>query len=296
MDAQKNKAFFKTIRCFLLFLILRLVEELVVVPKFANTMGLISCVGGFFILLGYIRFDDKPLEKIGVLFSGHKVHKGFGLAVVLNLIPMVVVYGLELFRFRSMPGSTHLTVYYDKIDHAYSVAGRSDFLMWLAIGLAVSLIHAVFYEMCFRGLLVTLASKSLSFGKVNAIQTVLYTLWFLVPTARVLLTQFSQFAVRDLLILVGFTVAYEILTGIKLGLLRYSTGAVWVCIFDHLAFSYITELIHVQYSVGTASVTDAAYYVRMLGYQALSLLITLLYYAKKRKKIEAQKQEALLRK
>ena len=73
MGAHTRKSLSRIIRCFLLFLALRLVEELLIIPRYADSKGLIACVGGLFILLFYIRFINKPLKKIGMVFSRHKV-------------------------------------------------------------------------------------------------------------------------------------------------------------------------------------------------------------------------------
>lgn len=61
---KKVKALSHISQCFFFFLILHLAEELLIIPKLYNTKGIISCVGGFVILLFYIRFINKPLEQI----------------------------------------------------------------------------------------------------------------------------------------------------------------------------------------------------------------------------------------
>ena len=246
MDAHQSKAVSRIIQCFSLFLVVRLLEELLIIPRYVNTKGVVACVGGFAILLFYIRFINKPLEEIGMFFSGHKVRKGIVIAAIFNLVPAAIVYAVEYFSQSNKPGYATLSVFYDKVEHSYSAVGLGGFVLWAAIGLAIALIHAFFYEMTFRGLLITLGSRSLHFWPINMIQAGLYTFWYLIPVLRVLLYNSGVYSARRIFILFLVTVAYEMITALKLGLLRASTGSVWVCIFDHIAFAYILDIFHVH--------------------------------------------------
>ena len=288
MDVHTRKAMTRITQCFLLFLILRLVEELLIVPHF-NSWGLIACVGGFVILLFYIRFINKPLEQIGMIFSGHKMRKAIILAVILNLVPAVIVYALEYFRVSATPGHTVITVFYNSAQHAYSSAGFLKFAMWLAIGMLVNVIHAFFYEMAFRGLLITLGARSICFWKINLIQAGLYTFWFLIPVLRVILYYSGATSTKQILTLLLVMLVYQMLISIKLGLLRFSTGSVWACIFDHFAFACVLDMIHVQHTASDMTVLlDQNYYLRIIGYQAISLLMVFIYYLYKQPKIKKQ--------
>lgn len=286
MEVHQNKALSRIIQCFGFFLILRLVEELFIIPRYVNTKGVVACIGGFAILLFYIRFINKPLEEIGMIFSGHKVRKGILLAALFNAIPAVIVYAVEYRRLSSYSGYTTMSLFYDSVDHSYSAAGIGGFLMWAAIGFAIALIHAFFYEMTFRGLLITLGSRSLHFWAVNLIQSGLYTFWYLIPVVRVLLYYSGVYSFKRIVILFIVTIIYEMLTAVKLGLLRSSTGSVWACIFDHLAFAYILDMVHLQYTAPNMAVsTDDKYYTRIIAYQLISLLMVSVYYFYKKQKI-----------
>lgn len=293
MDNTQRKTMRKTVGAFLLFLILKVVEELVIIPK-VDTMGLISCIGGLLILFIYIRMDNKPLEVIGMLFSKHKFGKGLGLAFVLNLVPMVIVYGLEYRKYLALDGYAHLTVYYDEIGHSLSTVGIRMFLFWIVFGLFIALVHGVFYEMSFRGLLLTLASKSFPFGTVNLVQSVLYTFWYMFPVFRILLYYMNVYTKKQILTLALVLIVYEMITALKLGLLRRSTGSIWVCIIDHMMFTYIMDMIHIQYTANAFTQTDYSMYTRMIAYQAISMVIAILYYSQKMKKINAKKQAELI--
>lgn len=286
MDAHKNKALSRIIQCFSFFLVLRVLEELVIIPRYVNTKGVVACIGGFAILLFYIRFINKPLEEIGMIFSGHKIRKGIILAFLFNLVPAALVYSIEYRRLASMGGHTTLSVFYDSVQHSYSAAGLGGFVLWASIGLAIALVHAFFYEMTFRGLLITLGSRSLHFWAINLIQAGLYTFWYLIPVVRVVLYYSGVYSPKRIVVLFCVTLVYEMFTAIKLGLLRSSTGSVWVCIFDHIAFAYIIDMIHVQYTAQDMTVLlDNNYYTRIIAYQAVALLLTFVYYVYKKNKI-----------
>ena len=284
MNAHTRKSLTRITQCFFLFLVLRLAEELLIVPRF-NSRGLIACLGGFVVLLVYIRFINKPLENIGMIFSEHKIRKAIILAALINLVPAVIVYALEYFRVSAAPGHTVITAFYDSVQYAYSSAGLPEYVMWLAFGMLVNVIHAFFYEIAFRGLLITLGSRSMHFWKINLIQSGLYTFWFLIPVVRLLMYYSSEDLSIHILTLFIVMLVYQMLTAVRLGLLRLSTGSVWACIFDHFACACILDMIHVQYTASDMTVQlDQNYYLRVVGYQAVSLLMVFIYYMKKKHK------------
>ena len=288
MEPVTSKAIRKTVYCFLMFFALRLVEELLIGPKFnINPKGVIACLGGLVILMIFIRLDNKPLDGIGVLFSRHKFKKGFLIALA--------VFSAEFMQFNSFEsGTPRLTLYYDTVDHAYS-AGLRSFILWSGVCVLISVMHALFYETAFRGLLYTLASRGLPFRYVNLLQAALYTVWYLVPILRIVLFSMSQYTVRRVVISLLFALTYEMITGLKLGLLRRSTGAVWICFFDHVMFSFILDMVHLQYTSASMSVsTDSNYYLRFLAFQGFSLLISIIYYQRKSKKIQQQQTAHIL--
>ncbi|MBQ7545585.1 MAG: hypothetical protein IJT41_01285 [Clostridia bacterium] len=290
MDVHARKAMTRITRCFLLFLVLHLVEELLIIPRYFNSRGLIACVGGFVILLIYIRFINRPLEQIGMIFSGHKVRKGIILAAIFNLVPAVIVYALEYFRISRLPGHTVISAFYSSARYAYSSAGFWRFAMWLAFGMLLNVIHAFFYETTFRGLLITLGLRSMRFKKINLIQAGLYTFWFLIPVLRLILYYSDEVSAKQILTLFLVMLAYEMLCAIKLGLLRFSTGSVWACIFDHFAFACILDMIHVQHTALDMTVQlDESYYLRIVCYQAISLLMVFIYYINKKKRKSGSK-------
>ena len=290
MDARKQKALKRISQCFLLFLVLRIVEELLVIPRF-DTRGMIACVGGVVILLVYIRFINEPLETIGMIFSGHKVRKGIILAAILNIVPAAIVFTLEYFRISRTPVHTAITVFFKSEQYAYSSAGFPKFAMWLAIGILVDVIHAFFYETAFRGLLITLGSRSMRFWKINLIQSGLYTFWFLFPVLRVILYYSSAYSAKQTLTLFLVMLVYQMLISVKLGLLRAATGSVWACIFDHIAFGSILDMIHIQTTDAKMEVQlDGGYYARIIAYQAIALLMVCIYYIIKKKKIKSSSQ------
>ncbi len=287
MEAKKVKALSRISQCFFFFLILHLAEELLIIPKLYNTKGIISCVGGFVILLFYIRFINKPLEQIGMIFSAHKIRKGILLAALFNLVPAVIVYVWEFYKHSSNGEHTVIRVFYESTDNAYSVAGTSGFIRGALIGLVIAVVHAFFYEMTFRGLLITLGSRSMHFASINTIQTALYTFWFLIPVLRLILFYSDTVTWREMLSVFIALLIYESLAAVKLGLLRLATGSVWACIFDHIAFAYILDMVHVQTTDANMKVqTDGSYYVYIIAYQVIALLMVYIYYVIKKKKIK----------
>ena len=287
MEAKKVKALSRISQCFFFFLILHLAEELLIIPKLYNTKGVISCVGGFVILLFYIRFINKPLEQIGMIVSAHKIRKGILLAALFNLVPAVIVYVWEFYKHSSNGEHTVIRVFYESTDNAYSVAGSSGFIRGALIGLVIAVVHAFFYEMTFRGLLITLGSRSMHFASINTIQTALYTFWFLIPVLRLILFYSDRVTWREILSVFIALLIYESLAAVKLGLLRSATGSVWACIFDHIAFAYILDMVHVQTTDANMNVQiDGSYYVYIIAYQVIALLMVYIYYVIKKKKIK----------
>ena len=286
MDLEQKKVFNRLLGCFGLFLVFRLIEELLIIPKYVNSKGIVCCLGGLVVLLFYIRFVNKPLEDIGMIFSGHKVRKAVILTAVLNVIPAVLVFACEYFYYSRKDGFAHFSIFYDDPLRSYSESGLQGLLIGFGISLGLAILHSFFYEMAFRGLLISLGSRSMPFSVVNAIQAALYTFWYLIPVARLLLFNPGVYSTDRIIALVVFSILYESVAAVKLGLLRKATGSVWICIFDHLAFSVILDMVHMQFSLPTGEVaTDFSLYYRMFAYQAVALVITVIYYKKKTRKV-----------
>ena len=295
MEVAQQKVVRKTIYAFLMFLVVRLIEELLIVPHFhLNTKGLLSCVIGIVILLVYIRFDNKALDEIGLIFSAKKIGNGLLFAFALNVVVCAGTYALLYLRLAQQEGSARITFYYDEVERSVS-SGMRTFLLWALFALAVALFHAVFYELSFRGLLLTIGMRKLSFSVINALQAALYAVWFLIPILRVLVYQTSALDARGYLKLVAFALVYEFMTALRLGFMRKATGSLWICIFDHIAFTFLLDMIHLQLTSSSMQVSnDMFYYSRMIVYQAISLLICYVYYIQKEKKARQKLQEAVL--
>ena len=292
MEAVQQKTVRKTIYAFLMFMVARLFEELIVIPHFGlDTKGLVSCVLGIVILLVYIRFDNKALDEIGLLFSARKVGKGIGFALLLNAAITVVVFGVQYLYMLKKDGYTVLTLYYDDTEHAYS-GGLKAFLFWALFGLVVAIFHAVFYELSFRGLFLTIGQRSLSFSVVNALQAGLYAVWYLIPILRVLINSPGAREWKWYVNIFLFMLIYEFITAFRLGMLRKASGSLWVCIFDHIGFAFILDFVHVQFTGADAkAVNDPNQYVQLIAYQLLSLAVCFVYYLVRNKKAHARIQE-----
>lgn len=288
MTKNEQKNIIRVVNCFAIFFIIRILEEYLVAPKFGRTFSLMSCVLGIIVLLIYLRMDNKPLEKIGLIHSNHKIKKGFLIAVLLNAVPLITVYPLAFLYFKSIDRYSVITAYFGSADNCYS-NGVKTFALWICFGFAVSLIRAAFYELTFRGLLMKLCSKTFSFGVTNLIQSALYVLWFVIAVAPDLdIKSVSSVVIVVLLIL------YSFMSAIKLGLCKYASGAVWLCFFDHLAFGFITDVLHLQIT-GSGLIQYYQSYLVLVAYQFVSLIIAFVYYLIKKKKIERAMIESKVR-
>ena len=233
MDLMKIKYSGRMLFIFMMLFFLRFVEEFAIANAI-DTMGLMTCAGGFFILLIYLRFINKSLDEVGLLFMPRKVKKGFLMAIILNVIPTAIVYLSEYLVLKAQSQSVNFTVYYDNVSRAFSEVGASAYIGWMAAGIFVSAIHAVFYEMTFRGVILTLGTKAYPFRTANFIQALLYTIWFFVPVARVALFNLGTYGAGRIIRLAVFMLIYEMLVALKLGMLHKSSGSVWICLFDQI--------------------------------------------------------------
>lgn len=286
----------RVINCFTFFFIVRFIEEFIIVPKSPfSTHSMVACIAGIAVLMIYLKMENKPFEKIGLIFSRHKIKKGFLTAVLLNIVPFAVVYPLTYLYLKNSYAYVRPTLYFDSAKYCYS-NGAKAFVLLLLAGLVVSVFHAVFYELTFRGLLMQLCSKTFSFAKTNLIQAALYTFWFLISAARVAALSNGAYTSKDIVVLIGFFIVYEFMIAVKLGLCRHGSGALWVCLFDHMAFSFIGDVVHFQISTAAGQlVSGYSSYGLLIAYQAISFLIALIYYIKKMKTVKNTRREAAVR-
>lgn len=294
MTITEKKNMARVINCFAIFFVLRFVEEFFILPKLSfNTHSMFACTVGIVVLFIYLWSENKSFEGIGLIFSRRKIKKGFLNAVLLNIIPLVTVYPLAYLLLKSKYAYVRATLYFDSPRHSFS-GGLKPFLLLIAAALVVAVVHAIFYELTFRGLLMRLCSKTFDFAKTNIIQASLYTLWFIISAVRVAV--FSENSLKSIAALFGFFLVYEFMVAIKLGLCKYASGALWICLFDHMAFCFIGDVLHFQASALNGRIAGGGHeYLVLVAYQAVSLLIAFIYFSKRKKKIKKSRQEAASR-
>ncbi|MCR5485039.1 MAG: hypothetical protein K6F09_05540 [Clostridiales bacterium] len=281
MNKTAQRALFHLFNCFAILLIVRIIEEFLLVGILGDTHSIIVCVFGIIFVFAYLRVKLKPIEKIGLIVTRHKITKGFVLAVLINVIPFVLINGFIYFYYKSLGCSVSPAVFFDTAARSRDAAGTSVFLMWLLFALAVAVLHAVFYEISFRGLLIHFGNYGLSYTKTNLLQSGLYTLWFLIP----LLKSITSTSKSNFIFLFVFFILYEFITAYKLGLCRFATGALWLPIFDHLAFGYYCDCFRLQVSTAEGTLLNNQLdfrFLPLLIYQVVSFIIVFIYYLNKK--------------
>ena len=280
MTKPAYKNVIRVANCFTIFLIIKILEDFLIVPKLGiNIHGAFSCVVGFVAMLVYMRIYSKSFEDIGLWFSRRKVKKGVLVALLINVIAIVAVYPIEYLYRRSQGFTVVVTAYYEKASNSFS-SGSTRFLIYICIAVAVSVIHALFYELAFRGLFMRLCTRTFSFSVTNILQASLYTIWFCISFLRVVAGG-SSLNVYSMVMLLLFILVYEFTISIKLGLLKRASGSLWLCIFDHLIFGFVTDVIHFQCYSPAGNLIEENSYLRLIAYAFISLFVSYIYYNKR---------------
>lgn len=184
--------------------------------------------------------------------------------------------------------------YFDLIcfnQHVELVLSKVDttiLISWTIMGAIICAFRALFLEIYFRGFCFGVLRKKTGFYLCNMIQALLYSLFFFVGPVRSLL--YSEDKGKTAVLFVLFLVS-QFLFSLRQGYVRLICGTVWPCVLTTFLFNFFTYNVLI-YGIGGVDFADYADCIRWILIQGISLLATLAYCKKMKKKFPPPKPNA----
>ena len=165
--------------------------------------------------------------------------------------------------------------------------GLLSFLQWALLGLLISAIRALFFEVGFRGFCLHLNAEEQGYETGNLRQSICFTVLACIPMIIRLIQNLRTKELVAYSIPIALLAFLSVAIGMFLlayrqGLLRYATGSVWICVFSFFFFDYFNNFFHAYRNspVGMALYADI---FRFLLIQLAATGITALYLRRLKK-------------
>lgn len=172
--------------------------------------------------------------------------------------------------------------------HVELVLSKSDttiLISWTIMGAIICAFRALFLEVYFRGFCFGVLRKKTGFYVCNIIQALFYSLFFFVGPVRSLM--YSEDKGKTFFLFFLFLIS-QFLYAFRQGYIRLVCGTVWPCVLTTFLFNFFTYNI-IIYGIGGIEKAEYADYIRWILIQSISLIGTLLYCKKMKKKFPPPK-------
>ncbi|MGN0636283.1 MAG: hypothetical protein ACI4I5_08680 [Acutalibacteraceae bacterium] len=259
-----------------------------------NSFGVLTCAVGLAALVGLSLYSSRTAKKLGLATRGHDLLVNFFRAawICAGSIAVVLLAEEAVFLLKGNRGlffnPTFEIGYSTAAASSVEKAGIKTFLVWAGVGIVISLVRALFFEIAFRGYCLSL-NASETYASGNKRQAIYFTIMASAPTVYGVVqgmvnepAQHRSIAVAVLAILASWLNLY--LLAYRHGKLRYATGSVWVCIFSYWAFDYFNSMFK-AFQTLPEPLTYYALIFRSLMVQIVAFVLTEIYLRSVRKKM-----------
>lgn len=278
VQIERQRKLMGILNVFFVFFFVRCLEYYVFVPKTGfNSHGVITSALGMAIMFFYLYIVNGNLQAVGLISNYRKLFKWLGIGAVLSIVPIILVMLTEALSYVSSSTDFALSLY--SFGYKKASSGNGVWLAAISICLITSIVKVTLFESLYRGYILVSLRKIMSFRSSNIIQSVLYTLWFLIIPLRYLIWNTQNYSGTEILKLVLFYIVFEFMAAFKWGLLTRASGALWVALFDHIIFDFFSETIHL-----VINGIDQNRLLRLFLIQLVSFAMTLVYYYYRKKK------------
>lgn len=280
----------RNINTFLIFVVIRIIENIFrMLPNSRiNTRNMVGAILGLGILTIILYVTGKTNESIGIVLNKYKILKGLVVSWFVSITPILVglifdLMSMKLLSLRSPEGGYNIDFSVYAYGTRFSGGSFGTYLSRIALCAFITLLAALFYEMLFRGYLLSQSRRIMPFYAANLFQGTLYGLWCaIIPILGALVgiasiaSMGTTYAVK--LILLYFL--HGLLGGLAYGLCVKASGAIWLSMFSNFILAFSMNIIHTTSDSGMGLfemrrcvVTDACF-----------LVFAFIFYAYKKKK------------
>ncbi len=216
---------------------------------------------GFCLVAVFLWLIGKNLGAIGLEVRGFG--SGLLLGIILAVVPFIISYSAEWIMLAQSGKNPGLL--FAAIDPKAGVTGGFLFGLWLVAG---NLVNAFMEEGLFRGVMLKLFRKKLSFQRANWLQAVLFGVWHLVWVVKWYQTGSISTPGEIAMAFVSNFVP-QLFMGFVWGYAFLKTGNLWIPWAAHTVTNTVLNLVHVT----TPGGMDTAMVIRMVVFTIVSLLM-----------------------
>ncbi|MBK8905278.1 MAG: CPBP family intramembrane metalloprotease [Anaerolineaceae bacterium] len=228
---------------------------------------------GFCLVLLFVWAIGKKPDSIG--FHSRRLGASLLIGTVITMLPFIVAYTVEWIVLQQMGQEPRFL--FAAIDPKAGVTGGLLFALWLVVG---NFINSFMEEGLFRGVMLNLNRRRLSFWKSNWLQAGLFGAWHLVWVIK-----WVQTGVVSTPGEIGLGIVANFLPQICLGLVwgyaYLKTNNLWTAWMAHTLTNTTLNLLH----VATVDGMNPGMSIRMTTFSNVSLLMMFLirYLCNRRK-------------
>lgn len=223
---------------------------------------------GFIVICLVVKRSGETLSDIGFVKNGYIRSAVKGLALGLSMFAIgYFVEILILMQNRTYAGIRfYVSAYAVDTNNA-----KQTSVLFILICIIGNFINVLMEEGLFRGLFPRMLN-SRRFWKVTGICSLLFGFWHIVGPVRNYIDGQSSF--QGMIANVIMLIVSSILVGLKLAMITYMEGNLYMGMADHFVNNTIVNLLHIESSTGT----DEMMFLRITVAQTISFLIVLFIF------------------
>ena len=227
---------------------------------------------GFIVICLVVKRSGETLSDIGFVKNGYIRSAVKGLALGLSMFAIgYFVEILILMQNRTYAGIRfYVSAYAVDTNNAKQIS-----VLFILICIIGNFINVLMEEGLFRGLFPRMLN-SRRFWKVTGICSLLFGFWHIVGPVRNYIDGQSSF--QGMIANAIMLIVSSILVGLKLAMITYMEGNLYMGMADHFVNNTIVNLLHIESSTGK----DEMMFLRITVAQTISFLIVLFIFLERK--------------
>lgn len=219
---------------------------------------------GLVLVILFVWLTAQQLKDIGL--HSEWLGPSVFLGVLVTGVALAIGYGVEWLV--QLQRKAHPVLQFAAIDPKAGVSGGLLFALWLLVG---NVINSFMEEGLFRGVLIRLFRRSLSFWQANWLQGLLFAAWHLPWTLKAYQAGQLKNAGEVAFSVIANSLPQFVL-GIVWGYLYLKTNNLWACWIGHTLTNSAMNFLHIK----TVQGLDRGLSVRMVTYVVMMAIGMLL--------------------
>ena len=215
---------------------------------------------GFILVIVFVWLTRHKLKDIGL--HSKKFWQSFFIGAFITIVAYLISYGVEYLL--AVQQASEPELHFAALDNKMGVAGGYLFAFFLVFG---NFINSFMEEGLFRGVMIPLFLRKLSFVRANWLQAFLFGAWHLMWVFKYYQLGTVQTS-GEILTSAFFNFAPQLVMGLVWGYLYFKTNSLWAPWISHVINNSILNLLHIN----TLQGMDPGMMIRMPIFTILALL------------------------